>query len=369
MRRHSSRSTHSTRLERWLGLDSVEQISRSMRGWYGPPIAVHGVPGAVFATSDGDFCGPIHGGGVASFADFAAQRLRRIVRNVGERQKHRSRTEMAAGFSSLSDLISEATTGGKLQNLFFSKTGSVTTSGSNASLWAVGNYPSAGATPSAIPGGSVPTSATAGAIPFVDAAGGDTLHALTIQSQGSAAPNCLILYDRTFHAASVSHNTTSGQTVSGAPNRYTSTAAAGTFASLEVTSALGATAQNCTLTYTDEAGNTGQSSAATAAVSSAVANRIPFASFFLPLAAGDTGLRAVTAVTFSAANTGTSNLFQGKPLAFIPQPVANSMVVMDGINSAFNFVRILDDACLAFLELKGVGSSTIYTGTMTLCSG
>ena len=50
-------STHSQQLERWIGGDTIEHLSRSMNGWYGPPIALAGVPGEVFATGDGDFIG------------------------------------------------------------------------------------------------------------------------------------------------------------------------------------------------------------------------------------------------------------------------------------------------------------------------
>jgi hypothetical protein len=53
----------------------------------------------------------------------------------------------------------------------------------------------------------------------------------------------------------------------------------------------------------------------------------------------------------------------------IPQPVANVGVVLDGINSAFNLVEVKTDACLAFLELKGIGSATTYTGQVVLVSG
>jgi hypothetical protein len=42
---------------------------------------------------------------------------------------------------------------------------------------------------------------------------------------------------------------------------------------------------------------------------------------------------------------------------------------MDGINSAFNLVEVLTDACPALIELKGVSSVTTYTGTITLVSG
>ena len=52
------RHTHSDRLERWLGADKVAQVSAAMCNrdakWYGSPIAVHGVPGLVYATKDGD---------------------------------------------------------------------------------------------------------------------------------------------------------------------------------------------------------------------------------------------------------------------------------------------------------------------------
>jgi hypothetical protein len=42
---------------------------------------------------------------------------------------------------------------------------------------------------------------------------------------------------------------------------------------------------------------------------------------------------------------------------------------MDGINSAFNLVQIKTGACLAFLEIKGQGVATTYTGQMIAVSG
>lgn len=56
------RHTHSQRLERWLGAEHVARLSRSMRDWYGPPIAVQGVPGYVHAAKGGDFIGAIEAG-------------------------------------------------------------------------------------------------------------------------------------------------------------------------------------------------------------------------------------------------------------------------------------------------------------------
>ena len=360
-------TTHASKLERWLGTEIVESISSNNRLWYGPPIAIAGTPGAVYSTGGGDFCGPIKGGGFASLADFVWERSKRIARNVNKKQ----RSQMNMGFTSLSDLISEATTGGKRQDVWFSKTGTIGTSGAFASLWAVGSYPAAGSAPATRPGGAVPTSATTGALPFNNAAGGDTLHLTTFQCMASGAPNTLILYDRTFHAGTIQFNTTtSAQSVTGVPNRYATTTSPGTFATIEVTTALGATPANLTLQYTDQAGNTAENAPAVALTTSAAANRIPLPQWFIPLNAGDTGLRTVTNLTVSALmGGGIGNVVQGKVLAFIPQPVAGSIVVMDGINSAFNLVRILDDACLSFIELKAVSLATTYTGTQVMVSG
>lgn len=366
-------STHAARLERWLGPEQCETISQSMAKWYGPPIAIRGVPGAVWAVKGGDFCGPLKGGGFASLADYATERLKRIERRIRERQN----AKMSAGFSSLSDLISEATTGGKRQDWWYYKVGSGAVTGASWSLWELSGFPPAGSAPSAIPGGSVPTNATVGAIPFVNPGGGDTLHITTIQSQASTAPNTLLMYDRTFHASGVSATSTSAQAVSGTPTRYATTTSPGVFAFPEVTTTLGATASNLTMQYTDQAGNTAENAPAIAMTTSAAATgrRIPLGSaapfgWFIPLNSADTGLRTITNLTLSASMTaGVFNIVMGKPLAWVPQPVANSMVVMDGINSAFSLVEVLTNACLAFIEMKGVGSSTTYTGTVTMVAG
>ena len=61
--------THSDRLERWLGPEAVAHVSAAMRDWYGPPIALHGVPGNVMAARGGDFVGKIARGSEASALD------------------------------------------------------------------------------------------------------------------------------------------------------------------------------------------------------------------------------------------------------------------------------------------------------------
>lgn len=360
------RPTHAQRLETWIGRDQVEAISHNMRDWYGPPIPIANVPGCVYAARGGDFVGAIRGGYFGSLFDYAQERKKRVLRNWSRGQLGKLHT----GFSSLSDLISEATAGGKSQYWNYFKSGTGAVSGRHYSLWNVGSFPAAGAAPSARPGGSVPTSATIGAIPFTDPGGSDTLHFTTLQAQATAAPNTLMIYDRIFHAATISHTINTAQSVTGVPTRYATTTSPLNFAFLEVTTALGATASNVTMTYTDQSGNTAEAAVALAVIVSSVLTQIPHLPWFIPLNAGDTGCRTITNLTMSVANTvGVSNIVQGHPLCFVPQPVANSMVVMDGINSAFNLRQILAGSCLSFLEFKGVGTATSYSGDMTLVSG
>lgn len=357
-------AVHAQRLERWLGgPEVIEEISRQMEHWYGPPIPVGNVPGRVYATRGGDFVGAIRGGYFASLGDLLVERARRALRKQSN--------TLHTGFASLSDLISEATTGGKRQAPFFNKVGTLAVTAAQSSLWNVGAFPAAGGAPAARPGGAVPTNATTGALaPVTDPAGSDTLHFLTATVRASTAPNCLLMYDRTFHASAINHNTAAAQTITGVPTRYTGTAAAGVAAFLEVTTVLTTTAHNITLQYVDQAGNAAENASALAGIISSAVTRIPHTPWFIPLNAGDTGLRNATQITFSAAAaSGVSNFVMAKPLVWIPQQVAGVPYIVDGINSAFNLAQVLAGACLAFLELKSVATATTYDGQIILCSG
>lgn len=329
------RATHLARLERWLGAEQLLQLHQSSLG-VRYPIPVLNIPGKVYAH-DGDFYGMIAGG---------------------------------TGFSSLSDLISEATVGGKRQDKMFTKIGTLTAINSFASLWNVGAMPGAGGAPASRPGGAVPTNATVGGLQQADPAGSDTLHITTGFSQGSVAPNTLLLYDRLFHAAAINHNSSAAQTITGVPTRYATTTSPGNFAFLEVTTVLTSTPFNITMTYTDQAGNGAEAAPTLAGSFSSAVTRIPHNPWFIPLNAADTGLRTCTQIQFSAAAaSGVSNLVMGHPLAYMPCPQANVMLPLDGINSAFNLVEILTGACLAFIEIKGVGTATTYNGQVIMVSG
>lgn len=365
---------HQERLERWLGTDLVGRIQSSMKDWYGPPIPIHNVPGKVYAMKGGDFCGPLKGGYFANLADFTEQRAKRILRNVSRRQT----ATLHAGFSSLSDLISEATTGGKMQMLSFTKAGTAGVAGRSNSLFNLGAWPAAGGTGGTTGTGRACTRTTAGALTQTNAAGGDQLHLTTMTVQASVAGQMLLLYDRLWdmtHTMTVDPRSCDAANV---PTRYqTAALAPGNFFSGEVTTVLPAATPTITLDYVDQDGNNVTGSALSTIASAAAVNTIPFTSpnWFYPLASTDTGLRSLqngaNAINLSAAMaSGVVTWFIGHPLAFVPVPLANTPVILDGINSAFNLSRIYDDACLCFLEIsKSATTATNWWGAVQMVSG
>lgn len=372
-----TRSVHSGRLERYLGDAKCEELSGLMKNWYAKPIALNGVPGAVYVGKDGDFVGDFREGWETNFVDRAViikNRLARAMR-IATRE---NQNQLNAGFASLSDLIAEAT-GGKKQTISYQKVGPTGVIAATSSLWRVGNMPAAGATPSAAPGGNAPTQATTGSLTYTNAASGDTLHLVSSTGVASVAGMSLLLYDRIFHVAKTM-NSTATEAVTGVPTRYQNTTGSGpdvvkgNFLFVEVGgTALAATAHNWTVcTYTDQDGAASTLPSLTGN-SGAIVDRLdhPTGQWFAPLAAGDTGIRTLTQMQCSAAvATGAVNFVIGHPIAWMVHPLANQVVVMDYVNTAFNLERIFDDACLAFLEpMKNATTATTFSGIINVVSG
>lgn len=368
----SRKSTHAGKLERWLGKDQTEQISKAMSSWYGPPILIGGIPSVsgVYCQGGGDFSGRIDGGVFGSLAERCLERLNRAATKVASRHRMHS-------FSSLSDLISEATLGGKRNDFFFSKAGTTAVVGGTNSFWRVGPQPAAASAASNAPGGNVPTDATTGAFPFVNPTSPDTQHFVRSEILSSVAPRSILMYDRIFEV-NKTMSSTATETVTGTPTRYQNTtdgtadSAAGNFLGIEVQAALGATAHNWTVcTYTDQNGNASTLPSVTGN-SAAIINRLdfPLNQWFAPLASGDFGVRALTQMQCSASVTGTVAFFIGHPIAWLPCVVTNMVTIIDGINTAFNLTRIFDDAALAFLEVNtAVTTAATITGQVSTVQG
>jgi hypothetical protein len=357
-------ATNASRLERWLGKDTVEAISASMRDWYGPPILLGQTPslgGGIVVGRGGDFRGKIAGGDFVGLFEVLVYRYARHFKRLALTHSKRM-----AAITSADDIY-----GGVPRTFNFSKTGTTGVVGVTNSLWNVGAYPAAGGLAPAAPGGRAPTDATTGAFPFANPPSGDD-QVLTYAEFVANALSTLLAYDRIFDV-SKTMNSTATEAVTGAPTRYQSTtlsardSAEGNFLFVEVIAALAATAHNwTTCLYTDQAGNASTLPVLTGN-SGAIVNRLdqPANQWFAPLEGGDSGIRTLTQMQCSAAvATGTCNFVIGHPLVMLPAYNVN------GPGNNFDLMAklapVLDDACIAFLEVtKPNTTAATYSGFLT----
>jgi len=233
--------------------------------------------------------------------------------------------------------------------------------------------------PANIPGGSVMNRASAGAIPLQNPTNTDIKYLLTL---GVSVPSisgfsAILLVDLLVAAANINANSTSAQTVNTAAlTRYTS--GEGVMMILCVTTALGATASNVTISYTNQAGTSGRSTGAIAMTASAAVNRLqPVVALapFIPLQAGDTGVRSVETITFSAAmGAGVLDIYLFKPLVIIPTIAANTFVERDSTVQIDGLLQLPKGSdgqigCLGCFPLTGGTTTTTLLGLLRTCAG
>lgn len=280
-----------------------------------------------------------------------------------------------AGFTSVEDLQDKGRARWQVFPFLKSESTAPDAVGGCLPLWAIGAYPPAGANAAAAPGGTVPDSSTTGAFPIRTPPTGHTLHFVRARaSTGTPGRSpLLLLYDYLF-GVNINHATTSNP-VTGVPTRYqTSALAPGNFISARVTTALGATAHNVTITYVDQDGNAAEAGSAQAIRASAAAQTIPFTApkWFYYLNDGDTGVRRITDISLSAASSGNVDWFIGHPIALIPcdTGVGSVQAMLDGVNSMLNLERIYDGACLALMTMwKAATTLTSPVGKIYLAMG
>lgn len=365
------KSIHSDRLERWLGPEKVAKISRDMKGWYGPPINLRDVPGSVWVDGQGEFSGTFERGGFASAADSMKDYLKRLWIEAGRPIYHQECLNV--GFASIGDALFRASSGNRqIINGQIQKAGPTGVVAVSSSLWRLGNMPAAGAAGSAAPGGRALTAATTGAMVFTNPSSG-TLHLTGADITATVLQNSVMLYDRIFDVAKTM-NSTATEAVTGVPTRYQSAVATaadyagGNFLFVEVGgTALAATAHNWTVcTYTDQDGNVGATLPAISGVSGAIVDRFDMSPGFwnFPLAAGDSGIKALTQMQCSAAvATGAINFVMGHPIGIMAFPIANLTTPFDWLTNRDQAPRIFNDAALALFEMnKPTTTATTYSG-------
>src|SRR3972149_2742173 len=360
------KSTHSGRLERWLGTERVEHISKCMNGWYGPPIHLLDCPGSVRVCGDGDFIGPFERGVFFSAIDSLREAYNRAMKIPPNR--------LYVGFASISDALARAS-GGYSQTIVFNKVGPTGVVAVSSSLWALGPQPPVGSAPAGVAGGTAFTSGSTGALSFANPASGTT-HLVGADVSASVINNSLLLYDLLF-GCNKTMASTSAEAVTGVPTRYQGQTAGqpdyigGNFLFIQVGgTVLAATAHNWTVcTYTDQAG-VGSTLPSLVGNSAGIIHRLdhPVGQWFAPLESGDVGIKALTQMQCSASvATGVIWFMIGHPFGFMSFPVINSLLPFDWLTNRNQAPRVFDNACLALLEpLKPATGTTTYTGTLHL---
>lgn len=359
-------NVHSGQLARYLGEADVARLSAAMRGWYGPPIALGDAPGAVWCHGDGDFSGTLRAGYEASVRDRAADLLALAKRRV--RSVVRRRATLPAGFASLAEVMTA-----DRQTLPFYKSQTTTTAAALIGCAYIANDPiTVAATP---PGGTTYTNDSAGAMRFRNPPAGDTAFVLGAEVKSSVVTS-LLLYDQLF-GVKKTINSTTAESVTGVPTRYQSTTpgaedyAGGNFCGIATLNQSGTGAHNWTVCqYTNQAGTTGQSFPSMGGHASPTTGLLDHQNmwWFLPLSAGDTGVKAISQMQCSAATATGYDFFIGHPLAWFSSRVSALVSRAERTASAFGMTRVFNDACLQFIVVcPGSGTTTMH-GAVQLAS-
>lgn len=264
------------------------------------------------------------------------------------------------GFASYDQIINALTTG-KGQSKLLQKASVVSVAGNWYRLWAAAGFPGVGAEPSPALQGIVPTKDTVGAIPFNNPISPATLHMLTFGA-GGATLGALAIFDRLWHVGGISLTVNTLQTFTGvlAPTRHVD--GINNLLLLEITTATTATAATLTVNYTN---TLDQAKAATLALAAA---EPAIRCYFVPLVAGDLGVKTLVSCQLSVAKTaGVANLLLLNSAEFTTVPwVANSWTERDLVLQMANLPRILDDACLSLMVLASATSTGAIIGKLVM---
>lgn len=284
-------------------------------------------------------------------------------------------------FTSLDDLISELTAGKTTGPVAWNK---LVPAAHTAGRWydfsPLAGTPGANAWAGTALAWQNANSSSGWAMPMGAAVTPDTKHLLNAMAvTPGVVPGVLMLVDMQGYYPGISLNVATAQTLTGTPTlRYAN--GAGVKAYFVVTTASGATAHNIAMSYTDQSGNAGNTMPVTVScTASAITSHITHSGTaasnygpFLPLAAGDSGIRSVQTVTISAASgSGAGALVLARPLLTLPLTTSGLAVERDLVNQVPSLPQIQDDACLVWLYFAGgtTAANTNFYGTLEACYG
>lgn len=278
-------------------------------------------------------------------------------------------------FADLDEVVNRITGGnsGTPEHIFFTKVDSVTggstagspTSGRWTSLFQYDGAPS-GASSATWTSAAVPDNTTTGGLKQTDPGGGRQKWLLGMTAVTNVA-GVLVLYDRLLHISGLDGTSTSPQTVGGSLTRYATATSPGNQIWAEIYTQVGSSGTTITASYTDQDGNSGQTSGTATFGGTGFRNAqsiIP-----IPLASGDTGVRAVASVTL-AGSTGTAGDFGvtiARPLCAIPIALPGVGAVRDLITGVPAVTEVLTDACLSLAWYAGSTTVPTVFGSIHMC--
>lgn len=288
-----------------------------------------------------------------------------------------------AGFSSMDDFLNETTVNGKFTRTDWNKNVLPTTT-QVAGMWydlscGAGNPGSDTAYGSGTNLAFQALSDTSTTSPGIQHGGDvstDTKHILNASAFSAAAtsmPCVFMLVDRLgFYPITTTTNTTNqalNNTVPFPTGRHTNGAGLRAYvvvSSGAATTAMGAGTPNISMTYTDQSGNTGNVTPTVlpSGLTAAPKGSIPYSGTgagkygpFMPLAAGDSGIRSVENFQLSATYTsGVLNLVICRPLLTLPMTTIGVAAERDLLNQVPSLPRVYDGANLSWLMYAGVNT-------------
>ena len=212
------------------------------------------------------------------------------------------------------------------------------------------------------------TVATASGIPHGGNVGGYKvlLSAAAQTAAATTAPCVLMLVDMLGFYPITTVTTTGAQTLNNTVTLPRYMDGAGVQAFLTPSTVMGAATPNITLNYTNSAGTAGKATPVTlpignsaAAVMSVVYSGTGSGKYgpFIPLAAGDAGIRSVQSINLSASYvSGVLNLMLCRPLLTLPITTLGVTAERDLVNQFASMPRVYDGACLQWLMLAGAAT-------------
>jgi len=280
-----------------------------------------------------------------------------------------------AGFTGQDDLINQVSTNGKFYRTDWQKSTFATTA-HTAGLWyslfrGGGNPPAdtiLGTGTNLAFQALTDATTNATGIPHGGNVGGykHLLNAAAQTAAATTAPCVLMLVDLLGFYPVTTVTTTGAQTLNNTVTLPRYTDGAGVQAFVTPSTVMGAATPNISIGYTNSASVAGKATPTTlpigntaAAVTSIVHSGTGAGKYgpFMPLAAGDAGIKSVQSINLSASYvSGVLNLVLCKPLLTLPITTLGVTAERDLVNQFASMPKVYDGACLAWLMLAGAAT-------------